>query len=90
MHKTKTANAATLETTYKGLSDTMGALTFGAPVTHVYNPLEYAWDAHAVYLAKYGGGPKGRALWLGMNPGPWGMAQTGVPFGEVALARDWL
>lgn len=25
-----------------------------------------------------------------MNPGPWGMAQTGVPFGEVAIVRDWL
>jgi len=25
-----------------------------------------------------------------MNPGPFGMAQTGVPFGEVAAVRDWL
>jgi len=25
-----------------------------------------------------------------MNPGPFGMAQTGVPFGEVASVRDWL
>ena len=25
-----------------------------------------------------------------MNPGPWGMAQTGVPFGSVPYARDWL
>ena len=25
-----------------------------------------------------------------MNPGPWGMAQTGVPFGEIAAVRDWL
>ena len=25
-----------------------------------------------------------------MNPGPFGMAQTGVPFGEVRLVRDWL
>ncbi|MCC6475204.1 MAG: single-stranded DNA-binding protein [Burkholderiales bacterium] len=25
-----------------------------------------------------------------MNPGPWGMAQTGVPFGEVSLVRDWV
>jgi single-strand selective monofunctional uracil DNA glycosylase len=29
-------------------------------------------------------------VFLGMNPGPFGMAQTGVPFGEVAAARDWL
>ncbi len=25
-----------------------------------------------------------------MNPGPFGMAQTGVPFGEVAAVRDWM
>ena len=64
-------------------------LTFGPPVTHVYNPLEYAWDAHAQYLRRYGGGAK-EAVFLGMNPGPWGMAQTGVPFGEVHLVQEWL
>ena len=25
-----------------------------------------------------------------MNPGPFGMVQTGVPFGEVAAVRNWL
>ena len=25
-----------------------------------------------------------------MNPGPWGMAQTGVPFGEVNLVSGWM
>mmetsp|Transcript_25877 Transcript_25877/g.64640 ORF Transcript_25877/g.64640 Transcript_25877/m.64640 type:complete len:204 (+) Transcript_25877:589-1200(+) len=25
-----------------------------------------------------------------MNPGPFGMAQTGVPFGDVAMVRDWM
>ena len=25
-----------------------------------------------------------------MNPGPFGMVQTGVPFGDVAMVRDWL
>src|SRR5699024_5218907 len=23
------------------------------------------------------------------NPGPWGMTQTGVPFGDVSMVRDW-
>ena len=27
---------------------------------------------------------------LGMNPGPFGMAQTGVPFGDVAMVRDFV
>lgn len=66
-----------------------GALEFGDPVTHVYNPLEYAWKTHRCYLERYGGSQKEVVL-VGMNPGPWGMAQTGVPFGEVSLVRDWL
>lgn len=63
--------------------------TFAAPVAYVYNPLVYAWDAHEEYLNRYGTGRK-EVLLLGMNPGPWGMAQTGVPFGEVNLVRDWM
>lgn len=68
----------------------MAKLRFSAPVTHVYNPLGYAWSAHRQYLERYGSGPGGRVLLLGMNPGPWGMAQTGVPFGEVGLVQKWL
>ncbi len=71
------------------LSAHIGRLRFAAPITHIYNPLEYAWAAHEQYLRQFGGGPK-RVLFLGMNPGPFGMAQTGVPFGEVAAVRDWL
>jgi single-strand selective monofunctional uracil DNA glycosylase len=56
--------------------------------SHVYNPLIYAWNAHREYLQRYGAG-RGRVLLLGMNPGPWGMAQTGVPFGDVIMVRDW-
>ncbi len=64
-------------------------LAFARPVTHVYNPPEYAWEPHARYLERYGCGRKEVVL-LGMNPGPWGMAQTGVPFGEIHFVRDWL
>lgn len=64
-------------------------LEFTPPVTHVYNPLDYARAAHEQYLTRWGGAPKD-ILFLGMNPGPWGMAQTGVPFGEVAAARDFV
>ena len=71
------------------LSLRLAALRFGPPVTHVYNPLVYARAAYAAYLKRYGGGPKEFVL-VGMNPGPWGMVQTGVPFGEVAAVRDWL
>jgi single-strand selective monofunctional uracil DNA glycosylase len=64
-------------------------LKFPAPVVCVYNPLDYAWAAHEAYLRRFGNSPK-RVVFLGMNPGPFGMAQTGVPFGEVASVRDWL
>lgn len=71
------------------LSRQVDALAFGPPVTHVYNPLHYAGSVHREYLRRYAGEKK-KIVFLGMNPGPFGMAQTGVPFGEVALVRDWL
>ncbi len=80
---------AELKAIARQLSRAVQKLDFGAPVSHVYNPLEYAWKSHRTYLERFGRGRKEVVL-LGMNPGPWGMAQTGVPFGEVGLVRDWL
>ncbi len=71
------------------LTKQVSTLRFRVPVTHVYNPLEYAARSHNVYVRSYATSPK-QVLFLGMNPGPYGMAQTGVPFGEVGLVRDWL
>lgn len=71
------------------LNRDVAAIDFDAPVTHVYNPLCYAWDAHREYL-RLAPANGTEVLFLGMNPGPWGMAQTGVPFGEVAAVRDWI
>lgn len=71
------------------LNAQLAELRFSPPVTHVYNPLEYAWSAHSEYLRRFACSKK-RVLFLGMNPGPWGMAQTGIPFGEISAVRDWL
>jgi len=71
------------------LSVKVSRLQFKSPVTHIYNPLEYAWLAHEEYLRRFGQGRK-KAIFLGMNPGPFGMSQTGVPFGEIAAVRDWM
>jgi len=71
------------------LIDDLRSLQFEPPVAYVYNPLEYARKPYQQYLKLYGGRPKEIVL-VGMNPGPWGMAQTGIPFGEVKLVRDWL
>jgi single-strand selective monofunctional uracil DNA glycosylase len=65
-------------------------LRFGPPVAYVYDPLDYARAPHEAYLEKYGVSAPREALFVGMNPGPFGMAQTGVPFGDVAMVRDWL
>lgn len=64
-------------------------LRFSPPTQYVYNPLIYARRPYRKYLSRYGDG-KREVVLFGMNPGPWGMAQTGIPFGEVSLARDWL
>lgn len=71
------------------LSREVSAIRFDAPVFCVYNPLEYARIPYLEYLRRYALGKK-NVIFLGMNPGPFGMAQTGVPFGEVAAVRDFL
>jgi len=71
------------------LRDAVDTLSFSDPVAWVYNPLAYAWDMNEAYVRKWGAS-KRRVLLMGMNPGPWGMVQTGVPFGEVAAVREFL
>lgn len=71
------------------LSKAVSGLTFGSPVAYVYAPLEYARDPHERYLERFGSGKK-EVLLVGMNPGPFGMAQTGVPFGDVGMVKNWL
>ncbi len=80
---------AELETIIDDLLNELQPLRFEDPVTHVYNPLEYARAPYIGYLRRYAKSP-GEIVLIGMNPGPWGMAQTGVPFGEVSAVRDWL
>ena len=71
------------------LAEELRHLQFSPPVAYVYRTLDYTWEAHRLYLERFGKGRK-RVVFLGMNPGPFGMAQTGVPFGEVAAVRDWM
>ena len=73
----------------EALRDAVDRLKFSAPAAFVYDPLDYAWPVAKKYLETYGKGPK-EVVFLGMNPGPFGMAQTGVPFGEVSFVRDYL
>ena len=89
MVRAVTGIAQRLAQAAKTLSHSVQGLRFAPPVTCVYNPLDYAWASHEAYIRKFAGAPK-RVVFLGMNPGPFGMAQTGVPFGEVAAVRDWM
>ncbi len=78
-----------LITAARELCAAVAPMRFAAPISHVYNPLDYAWAPHEEYLRKFGEGRK-RVIFVGMNPGPFGMVQIGVPFGEIAAARDWM
>lgn len=71
------------------LSRSAARLRFAPPVVHVYNPLDYAGAMHEAWLRRFGRTRK-RVVFVGMNPGPFGMMQTGVPFGEVSAVRDWM
>ncbi|XP_072020940.1 single-strand selective monofunctional uracil DNA glycosylase-like [Amphiura filiformis] len=64
-------------------------LKFVDPVAYVYNPLEYAKEPHEDYVRKFCNSPK-EVLLMGMNPGPFGMAQNGVPFGEYDFVINWM
>ena len=81
--------ASSLVVIAQKLRGEVSRLRFGPPVYHVYNPLFYAWAPHREYLQRYGR-DRPEALIVGMNAGYFGMAQTGVPFGDVVMVRDWL
>ncbi len=71
------------------LTQALENMEFPHPITHIYNPLDYAWEAHEKYLTRFAKAKK-EIVFLGMNPGPFGMMQTAVPFGEIAFVRDWM
>jgi single-strand selective monofunctional uracil DNA glycosylase len=73
----------------RSLARSVASLRFAPPVGFVYNPLVYACRPHEIYLRRHAATRK-RVILLGMNPGPYGMAQTGVPFGAVEPVRSWL
>jgi single-strand selective monofunctional uracil DNA glycosylase len=83
------SNTENLVKIARELSQSVCSLSFELPTAYIYNPLEYAWEMHRQYLELAGGGKK-KVVFLGMNPGPYGMAQTGVPFGEIPAVRDWM
>ncbi len=71
------------------LAKEVAKLDFAPPTACVYNPLVYARRSHEAYLRQQVRDGV-ECLLVGMNPGPWGMAQTGVPFGEVGFVREFL
>ncbi len=89
MDDTASDTSGALIAAARKLSQAVDGLNFSSPVTHTYNPLDYAWAPHECYLRRFGKNRK-RVIFLGMNPGPFGMVQCGIPFGEIAAARDWM
>ncbi|MBL4845433.1 MAG: single-stranded DNA-binding protein [Planctomycetes bacterium] len=89
------ARASALERAAKQLNYDLSAYSEADPelgFSYVLNPLEYAWKVHQAFLRRYAPTKPGQveAVLVGMNPGPWGMAQTGVPFGSPDVVRDFL
>ena len=89
MKSTESIPAETLIKAALELSAKVESMPFAPPVSHVYNPLAYAWAPHEIYLRRFGSKLK-KVIFIGMNPGPFGMVQCGIPFGEIAAARDWM
>lgn len=73
----------------KQLNNLLRDLKYPNPIEYCYNPIEYASIPHELYINKYCTDTK-TVLFIGMNPGPYGMCQTGVPFGDVGNVRDWM
>ncbi|XP_050070556.1 single-strand selective monofunctional uracil DNA glycosylase [Anopheles maculipalpis] len=71
------------------LSAALRKVVLPSDVAACYDPIEYASEIHCGYLQRFLDGPK-PVLFVGMNPGPWGMCQTGVPFGYVPAVKDWM
>ncbi len=82
-------SARAIEAAAAQLARTSDSLAFQGKVAYSYNPLVYAWAPHAEYIRRFADGSRD-ILFVGMNPGPWGMAQTGGPFGELGFVRDWM
>ena len=78
-----------LVTISRELSDQVDVLRFPS-VPFVYNPLAYARAPHEAYLERWGSKTPREVVMVGMNPGPFGMAQTGVPFGDVVMVREFV
>lgn len=89
MHRSRTDLPAAMSTITDNLVADLASMTFTTPVTHTYNPLVYARRGFDAYLQRFGRTSKS-VVFLGMNPGPFGMAQTGVPFGDVEMVKKWM
>lgn len=54
-----------------------------------YHVFDYAYDPFWEYICRYGKNEK-KNIFLGINPGPFGMMQNGIPFGAMSIVKDWL
>lgn len=64
------------------LNSNINNLKFSNPIKYIYNPTVYAYDPFKKYIEKYGSTEK-HILFIGMNPGPFGMSQTGVSVNKI-------
>lgn len=63
-------------------TDRLMSVDYGEKVTHVYNPVDYAYKPHIEFYRKFCKS-SATVLLIGENPGPFGGAQTGVGCSKV-------
>ena len=59
------------------LANRLMEIPYPHDIDTIYNPLDYAIKPHTYFVEKYANEAPKDILFLGMNPGPWGMGQTG-------------
>ena len=74
---------------YKSLNIELDELKFFPPCFYVYNPLSYCFESFKIYF-EYLNTEEEINLFFGINPGPFGMAQTGIPFGDKETVKNYL
>lgn len=84
----KNANELLIKRTKKFAQDIDKVKSIIPDNLFVYNPLKYAGDMHLQFIERYAI-KNTKVLFLGMNPGPFGMTQNGIPFGEGSFVRDY-
>ena len=79
---------------HQGCSDLLAKALAAMPamtmVSLIYDPMGLCLCDASGLLPNIRQFHQEKVVFLGMNPGPYGMVQSGIPFGEIAAVTEWL